>query len=108
MGLFEFLKKPKSGTASSRNTSGDSASGEPESVFMGDLALLSESSSQNKTESVPQKPINSNIAATTKDSSDSVVFMTFDSGKNERWGCSECGTMNDNELDGCIVCGLKR
>lgn len=108
MALFDFLKKPKTGTTPSGSTNGSSASGEPESVFMGDLAFLSESSSQNRTESVPKNPMNSSMTTANKDSSDSVVFMTFDSAKKERWACSECGTMNDEELNGCIVCGLKR
>ena len=108
MALFDFLKKLKTSTASSGNTNSSSSTGEPEIVFMGDLALLGESSNQNRTEPVPKKPTNSSITTASKDSSDSVVFMTFDSVRKECWVCSECGTMNDEEFDGCIVCGLKR
>ena len=46
--------------------------------------------------------------AKTKDSADSVVFLTFPTAQKRSWVCQDCGTKNDESLNGCVVCGLRR
>ena len=104
MGLFDFLKKSKDTTTSSNV--GGSATGTA-SVFKGDLAMV-----QGVKKDVPSTTEKAHTVKPTtsdnKDSSDSVVFMTFSDYAKAAWCCPECGTANDGSYDGCVVCGLKR
>ena len=107
MGLFDFLKKPKTDTPTVTSKDGSSES-ERTSVFKGDLACISENSAEKKTDAVPSTSTNTGRTTENKDSADSVIFMTFAPIKKGSWICQECGTCNDEGLTGCIVCGLRR
>ena len=107
MGLFDFLKKPRTDTSTAANKSGNPESGERTSVFRGDLALISETSTQRKAEPAHVAPVSAGQSTENKDSADSVVFMSFAPIKRG-WICPECGTNNDEGLNGCIVCGLRK
>ncbi len=108
MGLFDFLKKAKTDNSTAESKGGNSGSGDKASVFKGDLALISENNSDRKSDSGGTAPIINRPPAENKDSSDAVVFMTFPTTNNGNWVCPECGTKNEDSLNGCIVCGLRK
>lgn len=101
MGLFDFIKKL--GTIG--NTS---ESKEQTSVFKGDLVDINEIGTEEKPKAVHDNPVSAEWGIDNKDSSDSIVFMTFVPPQKVCWVCSECGTINEDGLDGCAVCGLKK
>lgn len=107
MGLFDFLKKPRTDTSTVANKNGNPEAAERTSVFKGDLALISETSTQKKPEPARVAPVSAGQSTENKDSADSVVFMSFTPIK-KGWICPECGTKNDEGLNGCIVCGLRK
>ena len=89
MGLFDFLKKP-------RTSSVKSGYPEPENQsapFRGTLL---------PKDPVPPSPVQTK---TSVDSNDSFVFLSFAPVKTDRWTCPECGTYNDKSLNRCVVCG---
>jgi len=108
MGLFDFMKKPRTDVPMATGKSSDSESRERTSVFKGDLALLNDNSTQKKSETVYVYPVNDSQTIENKDSKDSVVFMSFAPIKKGCWICHECGTSNDEGLNGCVVCGLRK
>ena len=100
MGLFDFLKKKKD--SAEEGTEKERSSEIHKNVFRGDLAILDERSGYEddlyqEDESQYQE-----------DSPESVVFLSFPAQGRSGWRCSECGTLNDENMDGCAVCGQKR
>lgn len=105
MGLFDFLKKTHTGSSAAVNAGDKPQSEGRTGVFKGDLAHISDTDEERKPESVHTVPGSSSTATDQKDSPDSVVFMSFAPTPKGRWLCPECGTSNEEELSGCIVCG---
>jgi len=106
MGLIDFLKRSRIDVPMTTDKS--SNSGERTSVFKGDLALISEDSTERNSDLVYTDPVTTCQTTENKDSADSVVFMSFAPIKKRCWICPECGTNNDEGLIGCIVCGLRK
>lgn len=101
MGLFDFLKKNKS-DAHSLET-GSSKSEERTSAFKGDLAFIQDRDMVEKKEKH-----HTGSSGENRDSLDSKVYMSFVSTSSKKWSCPECGTYNDENINGCIVCGLRK
>lgn len=106
MGLFDFLKKNRSGSFSTSRDDGNS--GEQTSVFKGDLASLQDADVAKKKETNHVDNTRTEYASDSEDSTDSVVFMSFAPITRNIWSCPECGTSNEESLNGCIVCGLRK
>lgn len=106
MGLFDFLKKNRSGSFSSPR---DASNSEKQiNVFKGDLAFLQNAEVAEKKETSHVDNTHTGYASDNEDSADSVVFMTFAPITRNNWSCPECGTSNEESLNGCIVCGLRK
>lgn len=101
MGLFDFLKRNKSDVQSS-NT-GFNKSGEKITAFKGDLAFIQDRDIVEKKEKH-----RAGLSGDNRDSLDSEVYMSFVSTPPKKWSCPECGTCNDENINGCIVCGLRK
>lgn len=104
MALFAFLKKSCDSSIISSTTK---KSGDATKIFKGDLAFIRDA------DVFPEGNLNAteySIANMdeTKDSSDSVIYMSFAPDVRNMWICPECGTRNENNFNGCVVCGLKR
>lgn len=106
MGLFGFLKKSRSDPSSTSVVT--DKPGERTSVFKGDLAFIQDTYAPPKKEPSSTGYTPSYYTGENKDSVDSVVYMSFAPTVRNIWVCSECGTRNEDDLDGCIVCGLKK
>ena len=100
MGLFDFIKKKKG--FESQKLESDGAPEASKSIFKGDLASLDD---RPRYEGDPYETEESEYQG---DSSDSVVFMNFPAQGQAKWLCPECGTLNDENMNGCAVCGLKK
>lgn len=104
MALFGFLKKSRSVPPAEA----PDKSGERTIVFKGDLAFIQDeditkNGERSKTEHAPPHYTGEN-----KDSEDSVVYLSFAPVARNIWICPECGTYNEESLNGCVVCGLKK
>lgn len=106
MGLFEFLKKNRSNMPSV-HISADKP-GERTSVFKGDLAFLQDTDTTSKKEPAKTECAPTNYTGENKDSSDSVIYISFAPAVRNVWVCAECGTRNEDGFNGCVVCGLKK
>ena len=106
MGLFEFLKKNRSEAPSGRTTT--DKPGERMSVFKGDLAFIQDTDTTPKKEPTKTEYAPTNYIGENKDSSDSVIYMSFAPAVRNVWVCAECGTRNEDGFNGCIVCGIKK
>ena len=106
MGFFEFLKKKNSD-----QTPEPAAPDKPEerkSVFKGDLAFIQDTNETVEEKQSQPKEEPEKYEDWGEDSADSTVYLTFIPAMRNVWICSECGTRNDNGLNGCMVCGLKK
>ena len=106
MALFDFLKKSRSDPPSTTVVS--EKNGERTSVFKGDLAFIQDTDAAPKKEPPKTEYAPTYYTGENKDSSDSVIYMSFAPVVRNVWVCSECGTRNEDGFNGCIVCGLKR
>ncbi|SDZ95447.1 hypothetical protein SAMN05216349_10315 [Oribacterium sp. KHPX15] len=106
MGLFNFLK-PRKPYTDNENVTDDQEQNQT-GAFKGDLAYFSEYS--NSTGTVYQNTESGKNSGETYgiDSEDSEVYMTFENHAESFWNCPECGTHNDLQMTGCVVCGLKK
>lgn len=103
MGLFDFFKNKKSEAIPEKET--DDIEQESKSVFKGDLARFDERFVAEKRyeDLIEEEHIDSHL-----DSSDSIVFMSFPVWEEKNWRCPECGTLNDMNMTGCVVCGFTK
>lgn len=108
MGLLDFWKKLKTDDSAEKNKIDNSESENEAVAFKGDLALIGKDSVEKEFEVVHTDLVNTGQATDNKDSPDSVIFMSFILPKKGLWLCPECGTRNEEYLNGCIVCGLKK
>ena len=117
MALFNLFKKQQENLAEN-DISEEKSQEENTSPFKGDL-LSKCKSPETKPEPVRVSSAPAYVApapvyvaptweAKTKDSADSVVFLTFPTTQRRSWVCQDCGTKNDESLNGCVVCGLRR
>lgn len=106
MGLFDFLKKGRSDSSPASGAA--DKTGTRMSVFKGDLALLQDPDTTAKKGPVKADDSPPSDSVEAKDSADSVVYMSFAPTAKKSWICPECGTRNEECLNGCIVCGLKK
>ena len=106
MGLFEFLKKNR-GALSPVSATTDKP-GERTSVFKGDLAFIQDTDATPKKEPPKTEHAPTYYTGENKDSSDSIIYMSFAPAVRNVWVCSECGTRNEDGFNSCIVCGLKK
>ncbi len=104
MAIFAFLKKSRDSSIISSTTK---KSGDATKIFKGDLAFIRDADvfSEEKLNEAEHSFANMDKA---KDSSDSIIYMSFAPEVRNMWICPECGTRNENNLNGCVVCGLKR
>jgi len=101
MGLFDFLKKNKSDVHSLDTDS--SKSEKRTGAFKGDLAFI-----QDRDVAEKKEKYHTGSSSENRDSLDSEVYISFASVPSRKWSCAECGTCNDENINGCIVCGLRR
>ena len=106
MGLFDFLKKSRSDPAPTSVVA--DKPGERTSVFKGDLAFIQDTDVPPKKEPSKTGYTPTHYTGESKDSLDSVIYMSFAPAVRNIWICSACGTRNDEGLSGCVVCGLKK
>lgn len=104
MALFAFLKKSCDSLIISSTTK---KSGDATKIFKGDLAFIRDADvfPEEKFNATEHSFANMDEA---KDSSDSVIYMSFAPEVRNMWICPECGTRNEKSLNECVVCGLKR
>ena len=100
MGLLDFFKKALGASSDeTRDTTLEQAV-----TFKGDLALI--------RDGVTTSDNSNNVAGwhycENKNSEDSIIYMSFLPAEKGIWVCSECGTHNEEGLNGCIVCGFKK
>ena len=81
-------------------------SDEKKSIFRGDLATIGDS--QYQMGRVDNTPLQYNNRYSNSDSSDSIVFLTFQQTQINGWACHECGTRNSDHYNSCVVCGLPK
>lgn len=104
MGLFGFLKRSRSDQSADTSDKPEARTG----AFKGDLAFIRDTDITANTERSKAEDTIPRYTGENKDSADSDVYMSFAPRRRNIWTCSECGTINEESLDGCIVCGLKK
>lgn len=81
------------------------------SAFKGDLAFTKK---EEEAPAAPKEDSEKNVQITNKrggpdkNSDDAVVYLDIEKLPRTKWTCKECGTINDENYRGCVVCGLKR
>lgn len=110
MGLFDFLKRTREDTANIAAQNSNTNSEVQSSVFKGDLAKFHgvPVATRKNTNTCVELSIDHYESKNNTDNADSEVFMTFPKCLTDYWSCPECGTLNNMNMTGCIVCGLKK